>query len=79
MDLRPIAVMNVSHKIFMGIIKNKIEKHLEINDLTNELQSAIIIAINFTKAFDSVDRKKLIHLMKQCKIDAKIISITYEI
>ena len=38
-DLRPIALTDAGYKIFMGIIKEKIENHLERNDMKNELQA----------------------------------------
>ena len=38
-ELRPIALMNCYYKIFMGIIKEKIEKHLENNNLVNNYQA----------------------------------------
>ena len=38
-QLRPIALMDISYKIFPGLIKNEIEAHLKANDLLNELQS----------------------------------------
>ena len=38
-DLRPIALTNISYKILMGIIKSKIEKHLNENDAINDFQS----------------------------------------
>ena len=43
-QLRPIAKTDSSYKIFMSLLKNRIEKHLQTNDLFNELQSG------FTKA-----------------------------
>ena len=102
-DMRPIALTNVSYKIFMGIIKKKIENHLIENRLINELQtgatkgantldniyilqnsidmsfkekeSLYIISADFAKAFDSVDRKCMIGILKEMKIDYKIIDI----
>ena len=102
-DLRPIALTNISYKIFMGIIREKIEEHLENNGITNELQAGFtknrritdnlfilryciensfknkkelyVIAIDFKKAFDSVDRGKLIETMMKYKIDSKIVDI----
>ena len=38
-ELRPIALMNTHYKIFMGIIKEKIEKHMESNELINNYQA----------------------------------------
>ena len=38
-DLRPIALTNISYKIFMSMIKDKIEKHLRVNDEMKETQA----------------------------------------
>ena len=38
-ELRPIALMDISYKILMGILKNKVEEHLKSNNLINDLQS----------------------------------------
>ena len=39
-DLRPIALANISYKIFMSTaVKNKIEEHLKVNDQVKEVQS----------------------------------------
>ena len=37
-DLRPIALTNISYKLFMSILKTKIEQHLEEKDEMQELQ-----------------------------------------
>ena len=100
-DLRPIALMNSSYKIYMGIIRTKIENHLKNNNLMNELQSGStekrrttdnlfvlkycidenyrnkkplrVISIDFKKAFDSINRKRMIEQLKKYKIDYRII------
>ena len=38
-DLRPIALTNVSYKLFMSMIKDKIEKHLLVNNEMKETQA----------------------------------------
>ena len=38
-EFRPIALLNTSYKIFMGVIREKIEAHLKANDLLSDLQS----------------------------------------
>ena len=38
-DFRPIALTNVYYKIFMGIIKNKIEDHIKENNKINDFQA----------------------------------------
>ena len=37
-DFRPIAITNISYKIFMSYIREKIEEHLRINNLIKENQ-----------------------------------------
>ena len=87
----------------MGIIREKVEEHLEENGLNNELQAGFtknrritdnlfilkyciessfknkkelyVISIDFKKAFDSVDRGRLVMTMMQYKIDSKIVDI----
>ena len=39
-QLRPIALMNSSYKVFMGIIKTKIENHIKEIGKVNEMQSS---------------------------------------
>ena len=43
-ELRPIALTNVSYKLFMSILINKIEEHPKENDELLEIQA------EFTKA-----------------------------
>ena len=38
-QLRPLALTNVSYKIFMSLIKDSLEKHIISNDMTKENQS----------------------------------------
>ena len=38
-DLRPIALTNISYKLFMSIVKNEIEEHLEKNGEMKETQA----------------------------------------
>ena len=102
-ELRPIALTNNAYKIFMAIVKGRIEKHLKENDLIEELQSGstigkgtidniyilqycinetfkrkdelFMISVDFSKAFDSIDRKIMIESLKNLKIDKNIINI----
>ena len=106
-DLRPIALTNISYKILMGILKNKIEAHLKETNNQNDLQtgatsgrrvteniyilnhciqrtfkmkkSLFILSIDFTKAFDSIERIRLIETLKYFKIHPKIINIIADI
>ena len=106
-DLRPIALTNVSYKLFMSILKTKIEEHLKENDEMLEIQAGFtnggkiednlfllrycvedsfhrkkplyVTAIDYKKAFDSVNRAEMIETLKLYKIDAKIIEATSQI
>ena len=106
-DLRPIALTNISYKLFMSILKTKIEQHLEEKDEMLELQAGFtsgrriednlfilrycvensfrrkkplyLAAIDYKKAFDSVDRAEMIDALKLYKIDPKIIDATAQI
>ena len=37
-EFRPIALTDITYKILMGILKDKIEYHINVNNFTNELQ-----------------------------------------
>ena len=102
-DLRPIALMNSSYKLLMGIIRVKIEEHLRLNSLVSDLQSGstcqrratdnlfilrhcvesayrekkplYVVSIDFKKAFDSIDRGKMISILMEYKVEPWIISM----
>ena len=102
-ELRPIALTNVSYKLFMGLVKKTLVNHLERNDKISEFQSGftksrrlednililkycigeskrlgtplILTAIDFSKAFDSIDRRKLILTLIKYKCDARLIDV----
>ena len=105
-DFRPIAITNISYKIFMAFIREKIEEHLIRNNLVRDNQigftgggrlefnhlilqymvdnvirkekengKLFVIALDFKKAYDSVDRKKLIETLIKYKIIPKIIDM----
>ena len=38
-DLRPIALINCTYKLFMSIIKDKLEEHLSLNMMSDSLQA----------------------------------------
>ena len=106
-DFRPIALTNISYKLFMSLIKNQIEEHLTENNLVKYNQTGftkggrmednlfilqhlvgksfkrekplIVISIDFSKAYDSIDRKKMIETMIRYKIHPNIIDIVAKI
>ena len=106
-DLRPIALTDVSYKIFMALIRDDIENHLLENNLLKETQAGftkesriednlfilqycvedtykqkkplVVISIDYKKAFDSINRGKMIDVMKKYKICSRVIDIITEI
>ena len=102
-ELRPIALTNISYKIFMGMCKHALVDHLqEMNKVSNyqsgftvgrRLEDNILIlkycitesyisntpliltAIDFAKAFDSINRPKLINTLKYYKCDPNLIEV----
>ena len=88
-DLRPLALTNISYKIFMSLLKLRIEEHIAVNNEIMEVQAGftsgarvednlailqylrqeakknkkelIITGIDFSKAYDSIKREKIIH------------------
>ena len=107
LDFRPIALTNNSYKICMGIIKSKIEDHLNINNKMEDQQfgftkgrrtmdsiyclnfaidyakkhkkQLIITFIDFKKAFDSVNRNKLLEMMIRYKFHPSVIDLIINI
>ena len=106
-DLRPIAVTNISYKLFMSDIGKAVEEHIEINNLTkgNQIgftdggrteynhfalqylvdrairkkEQLIVIALDFKKAFDSIDRRKLIDILKEYMVNPHIVNLIAKI
>ena len=106
-DLRPIALLNVSYKLFMSIIKSKIEQYLKDCGIHTDLQAGFterrrttdnlfilkycieesyrkkrqlyVISIDFKKAFDSVNRGKLIQIMKDYQLHPSVINVVASI
>ena len=102
-QLRPIALTNVSYKIFMNIVKEKIELHLSENDAVLDTRAGFtkggkiednlfilnycveesyrrkkplfVTSIDYSKAFDSVKRDKMIQALMLYKIHPKIIDV----
>ena len=106
-DLRPIALMNCSYKLFMGTVRGKLEEHLQRCNMVSELQSGstggrratdnifilkycveqafrtnkplYVVSIDFRKAFNSIDRGKLIAVLMDNKVNPFTIDIVSEI
>ena len=124
-DFRPIALLNISCKVYMSFIRDEIENHLKVNYLGRENQMGftkgarpeyshfilqyiidmtigpeekkpkkkkgfrrkrkkkgkkpekeiILIALDFKKAFDSVNRKSLIETMIKYKVNPYVIDL----
>ena len=101
-DFRPIAITNIQYKLYLAIIKDRIEKHIIDNNLRKENQMGftkgyrieynhlllqyliegdnnkkplIIIAIDYTKAFDSIKREEMINGLIEYEIHPYIIDI----
>ena len=100
-DYRPIALTNMSYKLFMSLIKDEIENHIKRNHLMKENQTGftkggrledniftiqyiaeracrkkeklILIAVDYSKAYDSIDREKMIETLIEYKIQPEII------
>ena len=115
-DFRPIALTNVSYKIYMSFTRDEIEKRLVRNKLVRENQigftkggrteynhfilqhiveqvykeekkkgkrnrgkKLVLIALDFKKAFDSVNRKGLIKTMIKYRINPEVIDLVAKI
>ena len=102
-DLRPIVLTNATYKLFVGILKSKVEHHIRQIQQESEVQAGFtrnrriadnlyvldycikesfkmkralyVIAIDFSKAFDSIKRDTLIQVLKKYRIHPKIIDI----
>ena len=106
-DLRPIALTDISYKLFMSLIKDEIEAHLRINNEMKETQAGfteggrgednlfllqycieesyrrktplVVVSVDFSKAYDSIKREKIIEVMKQYKIHPQVIEAIAEV
>ena len=58
-DLRPLALTNISYKMYMSLLKIKIEEHIERNDETIETQAG------FTKGARVEDNLAILQYLKQ--------------
>ena len=101
-DLRPIALTDVSYKLFMNLNGTNIDQHVikngerkynqggfskgsQIEDNLFILQYCIessfkakkpliVISVDFSKAFDSIKREKIIEALMKYKVHPKIIT-----
>ena len=106
-ELKPVALTNISYKIFIGILKCKIEDHIKDNNYINDLQTGVtkgrrvtknifilqycidkmfkdkkklyMISIDYSKAFDSVNRSKINEIHEKFRIHPKIIDVITKI
>ena len=106
-ELRPIALTDVSYKILMGIIKDKIFEHITKTHQVNDMQTGAttnrrvvenihifqyimqqtfinkkklyVLSIDFSKAFDSVNRYSLFKILLEMRLHPKIIEIIAQI
>ncbi|CAL4160738.1 unnamed protein product [Meganyctiphanes norvegica] len=124
-DFRPIALLNVSYKIYMSFIREEIENHLRRNNQIRDNQigfteggrieynhfilqyivekimkgeeleekflvkgdkiridskkvnkiELVVVALDYKKAYDSIDRKSLIETLIKYKIDPIVIDL----
>ena len=100
-DLRPIALTNVSYKIYMSLMKQHLEEHLERTEQMLETQAGftkggriednlfllqycveesrrakvplIVTSIDYSKAFDSIDRACMIQVLMKYRVHPKMI------
>ena len=108
-DFRPIAITDVSYKIFMAYIREKIEEHIERNNMGKDNQVGftgggrieynhmmlqyvvektmeveergmiIMLALDFQKAFDSLNREEMVKTLIEYKIDPRVIDLVVKI
>ena len=104
-DVRPIALLDVSQKLYLTFLRGDIEEHIKRNHLERNNQigftgggrleyghfllqhmveeawrkkgrvKMVVMALDFSKAFDSVDRKKLVETMISYKINPLVINL----
>ena len=100
---RPIALMNVGCKLFMGMVKDKLVEQRIADFRVGDLQSGftegrrmeenllilgycveecyrrreelVVVAVDFSKAFDSVNRSELVETMMYFKCDPRLIEL----
>ena len=100
-QIRPIALLNISYKVYMSLMKNEMEEHIETNDEQTETQAGftkggrmednifilqyciersfknkkglVVVAVDFSKAYDSIKREELIKVMMDYKMHPDVI------
>lgn len=106
-DLRPIALTNISYKLYMSLLKEHLEQYLARTEEMLELQAGftkggrvednvlilqycvedcykkkkplIVASVDYSKAFDSVDRAKMIETLMKYKVHPKMIDSVADI
>ena len=105
-DYRPVALTDITYKLYMALLRNEIEAHVSqngameeqagftkgariednltilkhlVDDARKNKNELVITGIDFTKAFDSVKRNKIIETLKKYKVDNRIINTVAEI
>ena len=100
-DLRPIALTNVSYKLYMSILKEYLEQYLLrtegiietqagftrggriednllilqycVEDCYKTKKPLIVVSIDYSKAFDSIDRAKMIEVLMKYRVHPRMI------
>ena len=85
---------DVSYKILMSLIRREIEKHVAENEIGKFEQAGftecveetyrkkeqmVAIAIDLKKAYDSIKRETMVQILKELRIDSKIIDFIVRI
>ena len=106
-EFRPIALTDVSYKIFMGMVRGKLFEHMDNEKCIMNLQAGftkgkrlednililkycieeshrmkralILCAIDFAKAFDSIDQRQIMLTMIKYRCDPNLIELVSQV